>query len=253
MSTATRLPFTTTLALLSIVLTGTTYAGPPFLTDDPEPVELHHLEFYLSATQTRSGGGRSGASPILEMNYGALPDLQLHLLAPFTYEKTPGETAHYGYGDTEVGFKYRFLHETDSLPQIGIFPLVEIPTGNEERGLGSGNTQLFIPVWLQKSFGDWTTYGGGGYWFHPGTDNRDYWYAGWEVQRKITESLTLGGEVQFHTADTVAADAVWALNAGGIWDLSERYHVIFSAGHSITGPGEFQSYLGLQITLGPDK
>jgi hypothetical protein len=23
--------------------------------------------------------------------------------------------------------------------------------------------QAFLPVWLQKSFGDWTIYGGGGY------------------------------------------------------------------------------------------
>ncbi len=253
MAYTNRLPFTSFIAVFALVLAGQTYAGPPFVTDDPEPVELHHWEFYISAQQSRSGGDWSGTAPLLEANYGLLPDVQVHLLAPFAYEKTSGVDSHYGYGDTEVGFKYRFFHETDSLPQIGIFPIVEIPTGNDSKGLGSGETQVFIPVWLEKTFGEWTTYGGGGYWFNPGAGNRNYWYLGWELQRKLTDSFTAGAEIQFHQADTVNANSSFALNGGGIWDLSDRYHLIFSAGHSISGPSEFQSYLGLQITLGPEE
>ena len=43
-----------------------------------------------------------------------------------------------------------------------------------------------------------------------------------------------------------------ALNAGGIWDLSETYHILFSAGHTVQGRSEFQGYLALQITFGPE-
>ena len=71
--------------------------------------------------------------------------------------------------------------------------------------MGNGKTQVFVPVWIQKEFGKWTTYGGGGYWFNPGEGNRDYWFAGWEVQRKLTEKFTAGLEIQFRTADTVDA------------------------------------------------
>ena len=46
-------------------------------------------------------------------------------------------------------------------PMIGVFPLVEAPTGDARRGLGAGHTREFLPLWLQKSFGGWTTYGGG--------------------------------------------------------------------------------------------
>ena len=48
-----------------------------------------------------------------------------------------------GYGDTEVGIKYRLLDQTDTLPMIGVFPLVEIPTGDEDKGLGNGKAQYF--------------------------------------------------------------------------------------------------------------
>ncbi|MEI6534315.1 MAG: hypothetical protein WCN98_03165 [Verrucomicrobiaceae bacterium] len=242
------------LTVLAFSIAGLIHAGPPFVTDDPEPVELHHWEFYLATQQYHNSDGWSGTAPHLELNYGAAPDLQLHLIAPFPYDKPMDVTSHHGYGDTELGFKYRFVHtgEEGSEFQVGIFPLVELPTGNSDKGLGNGKTQVFVPLWIQKEFGKWTTYGGGGYWFNPGEGNRDYWYAGWEVQRKLTESLTAGIEVQFRTADTVDARNSFALNAGGIWDLSEKYHILFSAGHTVSGRREFQGYLALQITLGPE-
>ena len=46
--------------LLSIVATATlAWAGPPFTTDDPEPVEYQHWEVYLASRPfTTKAGGR---------------------------------------------------------------------------------------------------------------------------------------------------------------------------------------------------
>ncbi len=253
MNSAARFPSISRLAFLTLALATSAHAGPPFVTDDPEPVELHHWEIYLATQQYHSADGWSGTAPHFEINYGVIPDVQLHVLAPLAYEKPTDGISHYGYGDTELGFKYRFVHETDALPQIGIFPLVELPSGSHAEDLGNGRAQVFIPVWLQKKFGDWTTYGGGGYWINPGEGNRNYWYAGWLLQRKLTNAFSAGLEVQYRTADTVGGRASTALNAGGIWDLSDTYHVLFSAGHSVHGPSEFQGYAALQITFGPEE
>jgi hypothetical protein len=59
-----------------------------------------------------------------------------------------------------------------------------------------------LPLWLQKEFGKWTTYGGGGYGITPGPGNRNYWFFGWEIQRRITDRLVLGGELFHQTAST---------------------------------------------------
>ena len=153
------------LALLTTLLLGTTIrlqAGPPFRTDDPEPVALGHAEVYLSALGARTAEAQILAAPLLEFNYGALPDLQLHLVVPLAQVKPAGEPWARGCGDTEFGMKYRFVQETDVLPQVGLFPMVVVPTGKTERGLGSGHTAVYLPIWLQKSFGKWTTYGGYG-------------------------------------------------------------------------------------------
>lgn len=46
------------------------WAGPPFITDDPEPVELRHWEVYLSSIQQRDSSGTAGTLPHVEVNYG---------------------------------------------------------------------------------------------------------------------------------------------------------------------------------------
>ena len=46
------------------------FAGPPFRTDDPEPVAYRHGEAYLFSSGTRDAGGMSGAGPAMEFNYG---------------------------------------------------------------------------------------------------------------------------------------------------------------------------------------
>ena len=245
--------FSLYLAVVALYLAGAAYAGPPFVTDDPETVDFHHWEITLATQQYHSADGWNGTAPHLEVNYGAVPDVQLHMIAPLAYNRSPGEPTHFGLGDIELGIKYRFLHETDTQPQIGIFPTVEIPAGNSTEGLGNGKAQVFLPIWIQKKFGDWTTYGGGGYWFNPGEGNHDYWYAGWLLQRKLTESFAVGAEVQFRSTVAVGTPASVALNAGGTWDLSDTYHLLFSAGHSVEGRSEFQGYCAFQITLGPKE
>ena len=141
----------------------------------------------------------------------------------------------------ELGVKYRFIEQTTNCPDVGIFPLLEVPTGDAKLGLGSGQLQAFLPVWIQKSFGKWTTYGGGGYWINPGTGNRDWWYAGWLLQRQVTTNLAVGAEIYRETAQTVGGSPDTRFNVGSIFDFSENHHLMFSVGHTITGPSAFQA------------
>lgn len=240
-------------AILWIGLVRLSWAGPPFTTDDPEPVEYRHWEVYIASQLEHDKDGWSGTSPHFEVNYGALPNLQLHLIAPVAFTAPSHGATNFGYGNTEVGAKYRFFEEADWLPQSGVFPLVEIPSGDRERGLGNGHAQVFLPLWLQKSFGPWTTYGGAGYWINPGKDNRDWWFTGWLLQREITPALILGAEVFHETPSEKAGDSDTKLNFGGFYNFSDTYHLLFSAGHTVQGPGGFQAYLAFQITFGPEN
>lgn len=241
-------------ALAAMLAPVTAMAGPPFRTDDPEPVEYQHWEIYGFSAGTHSRDNTNLTLPGLEVNYGAAPDLMVHVVAPLVYDKTTGTSAQYGYGDTELGVKYRFIDEDEKgwRPMVGVFPLVELPSGDQNRGLGTGHTRAFIPLWIQKSFGGWTTYGGGGYWINPGAGNKDYWFAGWVLQRQVTEQLTLGGEVFHQTADTVGGRDSTGFNLGGFYDITENHHILFSAGRGLqhaSDTNEFSYYLGYQYTF----
>jgi hypothetical protein len=240
-----------TLACLALPLLAR--AGPPYVTDDPEPVAYRHWEAYVGSEYEHSGDGAAGTLPHVEVNYGAMPNLQLHIVAPVAFDAPSGAERHFGYGDTEVGAKYRFLDEAAGRPQAGIFPLVELPTGSSARGLGGGHTQIFLPLWLQKSAGPWTTYGGGGYWINPGAGNRNWWFAGWLVQRQVRPDFAVGLEIFHETAQTDGGGADTKMNLGLVWDLDETRHVLASAGPTIQGPSGVQAYLAIQFTWGPHK
>ncbi len=229
-------------------------AGPPFRTDDPEPVDYGHWEVYGFSTATHVHGDTSGNFPATEINYGALPDLQLHVAASLAFDRPDGNGTTFGYGDTELGVKYRFVEEDEDgwRPQIGMFPMLEAPTGNAQRGLGAGHAREFFPIWLQKSIGQWLTYGGGGYWNNPGAGNKNYWFFGWLLQRQVTDDLALGGEIFHQTADTIGGKPSTGFNLGGVYDFSEHYHLLFSAGRGLqnaASSNEFSYYLGLQWTF----
>jgi hypothetical protein len=239
------------LLLFFIFSSAVALAGPPFVTDDPETVEYKHWEMYVASQYKHDRDQTSVTAPHLEINHGLLPDVQVHLIAPLQYVKPEGEASQYGYGDTELGIKYRFIRETQSRPQMATFPIIEIPTGDLSRGLGNGKTQFFLPLWFQKSWGPWTTYGGGGYWFTSGDGNRDWWLFGWQLQREITKKLTIGAEIYYKSSSMVDIDESKGYTVGAIINFTENHHLLLSVGQDIYGPNYLSCYIAYQLTFGP--
>jgi hypothetical protein len=84
---------------------------------------------------------------------------------------------------------------------------------------------------------------------NPGEGNRNYWYVGWQLQRRISELVTLGAEVFYTTPDRLGGDANLRFNVGLVLDLNKYHHLLLSAGRSIVGNSLFQGYLAYQLTL----
>jgi len=242
------------LLVLGLALPLTGRAGPPYTTDDPEPVEHRHWEVYLAfETFWTKGQGADGTLPQVEVNYGVLPDLQLHTIVPMAWTSPDGQAFRYGPGDIELGAKFRFVHEGDWVPQIGTFPLVELPVGSASHGLGTGHVQVLLPIWLQKSVGPWTTYGGAGYWIgNPGPNSRGSWFVGWQAQYQFAKWATAGAEIYHGMAGQDGDPGDTRFNLGLVIDLSEIQHVLLSAGHSF-GSASGQAYAAYQVTFGPGE
>jgi len=224
------------------------YAGPPFNTDDPEPVEYKHWEYYISSSNKIKFTDWSGTFPHFEMNYGIIPNVQLHLLLPLDYNYIPNQDFKYGYAYTELGIKYRFIQETENRPQIGTFPIIEIPTIKNSE-FSDGKAQIFIPIWLQKSWNKLTSYGGAGYWIRPSIYNKNSIFSGWEIQYDISQVITLGGELYYQSPDAIEAKSITAFNFGGSINFSPKTHFIFSLGHSLINESFISCYAGLLWTI----
>lgn len=242
-------PLVLGLGLAVLLASSRAWAGPPYITDDPEPVAYRHWEVYLASQSFHDDDGWTGTAPHLEVNVGAIRNVQLHVIAPLAFSAPDGGRATYGYGDTELGFKLRFVQERKAVPMIGIFPLVEVPTGDRTAGLGNGSTLVFIPVWLQKSFGAWTTYGGAGVWIDLGDRDRHWWLFGWHLERRVAKWLSLGAEVFDQTPNEPGAGNDLRFNLGAVIDFSDTHHLLVSAGRGFFGPNLFQSYVAYQVTF----
>jgi Putative MetA-pathway of phenol degradation len=242
------------LALVCLAIsfiTTSAFAGPPFLTDDPEPVAFHHYELYTFATLDRAGGAYGAAFPALEFNAGAAPNLQLHMGGIMAFSASDSGPSTYGIGDVELGAKYRFIQEKGQRPQVGIFPMVELPTGNRRRNLGNGQTWAKLPLWVQKSWGRWTSYGGAGYIINRAAGMRDHTFGGWEAQRTLNKTLTLGAEWFTPGRESDATRNTHLINAGGIYNFTDNFSFLFTGGHSVRGDSHTVAYLGLYWTWGP--
>jgi hypothetical protein len=133
-----RFPFAV-VAVTTALFSAPAQAGPPYTTDDPEPVEYQHWEVYLATQHEVTRDGATGTAPHVEVNYGAVPNLQLHVIAPLAYAHANGGDTTYGAGDIELGAKFRFIQEGEAVPMVGTFPLLELPVEAQRRDSAQGD------------------------------------------------------------------------------------------------------------------
>lgn len=236
--------------LFGILLQNTAWAGPPFVTDDPEPVEYQHWEVNYAVSGEWSHGDISAALPSIDINYGFTPDLQLHIQPRYSYEKQGQKK--FGFDNIEVGAKYRFIEtgNDQSKTTVSFYPLLQLPTGDTKLGEGRNKVQTFLPIWVQHETDDWTVYGGAGYRINQEGDAKNSWFVGGAALYNITNRLQLGGEIFHETASERQQNGNFGFNLGGIYKLAEDYALLLSVGRGMknfTSSNEYLGFLGLQV------
>jgi hypothetical protein len=253
------------LAVLAAIST-IVLAGPPFQTDDPQPIDFKHYELYTFAATDGTPVETDMVGPAVEFNWGALPNVHLHIIIPAAAilpANNPGLAPAgagpraFGLGDIELGVKFRFVQETKHRPMIGTFVMFELPTGSSTRGLGVGKTWYKVPLWVQKSFGSWTTYGGGGVTLVDVPGYRNFPFAGWLVQRDLGKKVTLGTEIFYHGPEgpaTPQTRPATLIDIGGYYKFRDPgFQLLFCYGHTAAGQSENYAYLGLYWTWGGNQ
>jgi hypothetical protein len=240
------------LILLALLWPRPALAGPPYQLDDPDPIPVHHFEFYTFGAVSSTPGVVNAGVPALELNWSGVPNVMFHFVVS-SAEAMPSQGPNtVGLGDTEAGLQYRFVDESAHRPMIGTFTMLEIPTGNADRGLGAGGFSIKLPIWMQKSVGGWTLNWGAGESLTRVTGSSDYPFGGALVQHDVTKRLTLGSEIFYHGAQDPSSAYAVMLDVGGSYGFSNPDHqLLFCYGHSVSGQAENYGYLALYWTWGP--
>jgi hypothetical protein len=76
----------------------------------------------------------------------------VHAIIQQGFAAPSGGRTGFALGDIELGVKCRFITPGEDVwfPQVAVFPLIEVPAGNQNLGFSTGHVQTFLPVWLQK-------------------------------------------------------------------------------------------------------
>lgn len=224
---------------ISMMLVGPALAGPPYVSDDPEPTDYQHFEIYSFNNGTATREGTSGEAGI-DFNYGAAPDLQLTATLPAGFDTPAGSKTSMGLGNVELAAKYRFLHQESFGWDVSVFPRVFLPSGSSK--IGDDFASFLLPIWAQKDFGGgWSTFGGGGCQISSQTSH-NFCIAGVVLTYQVLPKLQIGPEFFHQTADASGTPATSSIGFGARYDLNDTYHLLGYVRRGIQNETETDRY-----------
>lgn len=221
------------------------WAGPPYLSDDPEPTDYRHFEIYAFGLGSIGQAGTAGETGI-DFNYGGAPGLQLTAVLPIAYD----EDGHAGLGNVELAAKYKFLTQEEIGWDVAVFPRVFLPSASAD--VGDHHAAVSLPFWLERDWGKWSSFGGGGCVLNRTRDTQNYCFAGWALTREVLEGLRLGVEIYHQGADEKGGKVSTDLGGGITYDLTENYHLLAYAGpglENISATGRQDFYTAILFTF----
>jgi len=206
-----------------VVLARPALAGPPYVSDDPEPTDYKHFEIYSFSSGTATRGDIGGASGI-DFNYGAAPDLQLTATLPIGFDRPTSANTSFGPSNIELAAKYRFLHQDSFGLDVSVFPRVFLPSPSTN--IGNRSASLLLPVWVQKDWsGGWSAFGGGGCVISSDAA-QNFCLTGGVVTYQLLPKLQLGVELSHQTADGSGTPARTSVGLGARYDINDTYHLL---------------------------
>jgi hypothetical protein len=147
--------------LISLASAGTGWAGRPLATEDAYTVGARalELEFGLEYADVPAECRQYGHGFVA--TYGLANAVDVALEIPVVLSKPEGNNEVFGVGDVAARAKFR-LAEAGFLT-LAVVPEVKFATGDEDRGLGSGSSDVAALVAASCALGITTLHGNVGY------------------------------------------------------------------------------------------
>lgn len=240
---------------VSLLSVHRTPAPPPLVTGDVPTAAKGMFELY-SGFRYQDTGTITRQIPFTELVYGITKRQEVIVEVPFL-----SRAGEHGFGDAVIGTKYVLLPEQERLPGIAASFELKLPTGDEDKGLGSGEFDYDLRLRTQKTWGWFTGIFNVGYTFigepELGGDPQD---------RRNVIFTSFAQEYQVHTNTKLLTEIYWlnseepgepnrlAGNIGFKQKLRSDFTVHASVGKSLhegnEGGPSLRAYVGMKYEFG---
>lgn len=222
---------------LACLAAGSAFAARPLETDDAGTVDPGFVEVELGAAFESDPSAEAWETAI-GIKTGVIPGLDVGL--GFGWQRLrEGGVTETGVTDLELGAKWNFLSETNGFPAMSITAAVKLPTADENKGLGSGETDWDVTFVLSKALTErCCAHMNAGYGFigsPDGEDVGDVLHGSAALEFQVSEAFCVVCEILAERERENGAQTELIGNAGMRWVISDALAFDTAAGTSLKG------------------
>ena len=173
------------------------FAYRPLVTEDAGVAGKGVAQLELSWDYLKWNGDRENVLLFVPI-FGVTERIELSAEIPYLLHNHEGKERMDGIGDTNLVGKFVLLEEKESRPALALKGVLKTKSGNEEKGLGSGDIDYSIVGAASKNFGTLTLHVMLGYTLvgADGDDNvRDIYLYGLAADYSVTEKFHVVAEI----------------------------------------------------------
>jgi hypothetical protein len=230
--------FTKGLIFVALLLIACpSWAAHPLITDDTGTQGKGKFQLELNGqydwdkddtedVSIRGTGGQAAAT----LSYGIVENVDLVLSLPYLWGKAEvNEITVYdekGFGDAVLETKWR-LFEKNGL-SLALKPGIIIPTGNDEKGLGTGQMGGHLFLIASQELGSWAFHGNLGYIRNENKvdERKDIWHASFAATWEVIKNFKLVADIGIErNPDEDASNDPAFLIGGIIYSIKENFDV----------------------------
>lgn len=219
------------------------FAGHPLITDDAGTTGTGKAQLELNGEyghEKEDGVTTKTTEGAASFSYGLSESMDFVIGIPYQHVRTTDDTATMtdnGFSDTSLEVKWRFYeHENLSL---AIKPGLTLPTGEDEKGLGTGKVSYSLFSIMSKEIDPWGFHLNLGYIRNENTldEEKDIWHASIASTFTVTEDLTAVANLGVESnTDKIDSTAPAFFLAGVIYALSEEFDIDCGIKYGISDP-----------------
>lgn len=250
------------LGVVIVSVSGMVWAGRPLAIDDADPAGCGEVEVETGAGYVHEKTCKHWDVPV-GVAYGLFQGIEAGIGLGGQFEERRDviggggaeecEREH-GVGDLVVGMKWLAVERCPLGARHALAPSVKLPTADEDKELGSGETDGDLTWILSRGIGE--TAGihlNAGYSWIGGAD-KDLLHYGMALDWQMMDSLQWVGEVFAENEVADGAETVAVCNGGIRWSPVDHLTVDMAGGATISGDGpEYMVTAGLTWVFGTGK